>query len=217
MTRPDKAAAPIGDLIGRDFNAEAINQKWCGDLTEIPTDEGKLYLATVEDLASWRLPGFAMGSASRRGVGQSGAVYGRRSTRRGHSGRDLPHRQRRRVHRRHLRQDLSGVGGGPVDGEGRIGTGQRSCGKFQLHPRVGAAVAPALRHQSPGPPRGRRVHRPLQPPTPAQQLRDEAPRRLRTDPRRPSRSSRTEQHDNRDFTASSKLSKATRQNQDTRQ
>ena len=61
LTRPDKAAAPIRDLIGRDFHAEAINQKWCGDLTEIPTDEGKLYLATVEDLASRRLPGFAMG------------------------------------------------------------------------------------------------------------------------------------------------------------
>ncbi len=61
LTRPDKAAAPIGDLVKRDFNAEAINRKWCGDLTEIPTDEGKLYLATVEDLASRRLPGFAIG------------------------------------------------------------------------------------------------------------------------------------------------------------
>jgi len=61
LTRPDKAAAPIRDLVGRDFNAEAINMKWCGDLTEIPTDEGKLYLATVEDLASKRLPGFAIG------------------------------------------------------------------------------------------------------------------------------------------------------------
>jgi len=61
LTRPDKAAAPIPDLLGRDFNAAAINQRWCGDLTEIPTDEGKLYLATVEDLASRRLPGFAMG------------------------------------------------------------------------------------------------------------------------------------------------------------
>ena len=55
LTRPDKAAAPIPDLLGRDFNAAAINQRWCGDLTEIPTDEGKLYLATVEDLASRRL------------------------------------------------------------------------------------------------------------------------------------------------------------------
>ena len=61
LTRPDKAAAQIGDLIGRDFNAEAINHKWCGDLTEIPTDEAKLYLATVEDLASRRLAGFAIG------------------------------------------------------------------------------------------------------------------------------------------------------------
>ena len=44
----------------RDFTATEINQRWCGDLTEIPSDEGKLYLATVEDLASRRLPGFAM-------------------------------------------------------------------------------------------------------------------------------------------------------------
>jgi len=60
LTRPDKAAAPLPDLVRRDFTAEAIDQRWCGDLTEIPTDEGKLYLATVEDLASRRLPGFAM-------------------------------------------------------------------------------------------------------------------------------------------------------------
>jgi transposase InsO family protein len=61
LTRPDKAAAPIPDLVGRDFTAEAINQRWCGDLTEIPTDEGKLYLATVLDLASRRMAGFALG------------------------------------------------------------------------------------------------------------------------------------------------------------
>jgi putative transposase len=60
LTRPDKAAAPIPDLVKRDFSAERIDQRWCGDLTEIPTDEGKLYLATVLDLGSRRLPGFAM-------------------------------------------------------------------------------------------------------------------------------------------------------------
>jgi transposase InsO family protein len=37
-----------------------INTKWCSDLTEIPTDEGKLYLATVEDLASRRIIGFGL-------------------------------------------------------------------------------------------------------------------------------------------------------------
>ena len=61
LTRSDKAAAPIGDLVKRDFNAEGIDQKWCGDLTEIPTDEAKLYLAIVVDLASRRVPGFAIG------------------------------------------------------------------------------------------------------------------------------------------------------------
>jgi len=62
LTRPDKAADPVPDLVKRDFNAEAVDQKWCGDLTEIPTGEGKLYLAIVEDLASRRVPGFAIGA-----------------------------------------------------------------------------------------------------------------------------------------------------------
>jgi putative transposase len=61
LTRPDKAAAPVPDLVKRDFTATDINEKWCGDLTEVPTGEGKLYLATVEDLASRRLAGFAIG------------------------------------------------------------------------------------------------------------------------------------------------------------
>lgn len=60
LTRPDKAAAPIPDLVGRDFSTGPVNQRWCGDLTEIPTTEGKLYLAIVLDLGSRRLPGFAM-------------------------------------------------------------------------------------------------------------------------------------------------------------
>ena len=51
---PDNAAPPAPDVIKRDFTAPAINVKWCGDLTEVPTDEGKLYLAHVED---WRRGG----------------------------------------------------------------------------------------------------------------------------------------------------------------
>lgn len=61
LTRADTAAPPAPDLLRRDFSASAINQRWCGDLTEIPTAEGKLYLAAVEDLASRRVPGFAIG------------------------------------------------------------------------------------------------------------------------------------------------------------
>jgi transposase InsO family protein len=61
LTRPDKAAAPIPDLVGRDYATGPIDQRWCGDLTEIPTEEAKLYLAIVLDLGSRRLPGFALG------------------------------------------------------------------------------------------------------------------------------------------------------------
>jgi len=61
LTRPDKRAVPFGDLLRRDFTAGAPNVKWCGDMTEIPTGEGKLYLADVEDLFSRRIVGFAIG------------------------------------------------------------------------------------------------------------------------------------------------------------
>jgi putative transposase len=60
LTRPDKAAQPLPDLVKRDFSAEAPDERWCGDLTEIPTEEGKLYLASVLDLAARRIPGFAI-------------------------------------------------------------------------------------------------------------------------------------------------------------
>ena len=33
--------------------------KWCGDITEVPTDDGKLYLATAIDRFSRRLLGYA--------------------------------------------------------------------------------------------------------------------------------------------------------------
>lgn len=61
LTRPDKRARVIIDLIKREFDATEIDTKWCGDLTEIPTGEGKLYLATVIDMCSRRIPGFALG------------------------------------------------------------------------------------------------------------------------------------------------------------
>ena len=55
LTKQDKTAAKFGDLLRRDFTASAPNVRWCGDITEIPTGEGKLYLATVLDLYSRRL------------------------------------------------------------------------------------------------------------------------------------------------------------------
>jgi transposase InsO family protein len=55
LTKQDKTAPKFPDLVNRDFTAAAPNRKWCGDVTEIPTVDGKLYLATVIDLYSRRL------------------------------------------------------------------------------------------------------------------------------------------------------------------
>ncbi|MGH3163795.1 MAG: IS3 family transposase [Streptosporangiaceae bacterium] len=61
-TIPDPAAAARADQVRRDFTADAakINQRWCGDITYIATWEGWLYLATVIDIASRRVVGFAL-------------------------------------------------------------------------------------------------------------------------------------------------------------
>jgi len=48
------------DLIGRDFTAAAPNQRWCGDITYVKTWEGWGYLATVIDLYSRKLVGWAI-------------------------------------------------------------------------------------------------------------------------------------------------------------
>jgi len=60
LTRPDKTAYKFPNLLNRQFNPAAANVAWVGDITEIKTWEGKLYLATVIDLYSRRLIGFAI-------------------------------------------------------------------------------------------------------------------------------------------------------------
>ncbi|AEA28859.1 Integrase catalytic region (plasmid) [Pseudonocardia dioxanivorans CB1190] len=61
LTRQDKSAPKFPDLLRRDFTASAPNSRWVGDMTEVPTAAGKLYLATVIDLYSRRLLGAATG------------------------------------------------------------------------------------------------------------------------------------------------------------
>ncbi|MFD6832295.1 IS3 family transposase [Streptomyces sp. SID7982] len=60
-TVPDPKAALRPDLIVRDFQPDrnGLDARWCGDITYIPTDEGWLYLATVIDIASRRVVGWA--------------------------------------------------------------------------------------------------------------------------------------------------------------
>jgi putative transposase len=48
------------DLIKRDFSAERPNEKWCGDITYVKTWDGWAYVATVIDLHSRALIGYAV-------------------------------------------------------------------------------------------------------------------------------------------------------------
>ncbi|MFB9452010.1 IS3 family transposase, partial [Dactylosporangium vinaceum] len=61
-TVPDPAASARPDLIQRGFAPDpaAVDTRWCGDITYINTWEGWLYLATVIDLASRRVVGWAV-------------------------------------------------------------------------------------------------------------------------------------------------------------
>jgi transposase InsO family protein len=55
----DKAATAADDHVKRDFNPPAPDVTWCGDITYLHTGEGWLYLATVIDLFSRRVIGWA--------------------------------------------------------------------------------------------------------------------------------------------------------------
>ena len=47
------------NLLQRNFTADKPNQKWVGDITYIPTDEGWLYAAIVKDLCLNKIIGYS--------------------------------------------------------------------------------------------------------------------------------------------------------------
>ncbi len=52
---------PVADnLLGRQFDPTGPNERWVSDITYVPTREGWLYLAVVEDLYSRRVVGWSM-------------------------------------------------------------------------------------------------------------------------------------------------------------
>ncbi|MBX9580552.1 MAG: IS3 family transposase, partial [Gemmataceae bacterium] len=55
---------PVAEnLLARDFEPAGPNESWCADITYIPTHEGWLYLAVVEDLFGRMVVGWAMDQA----------------------------------------------------------------------------------------------------------------------------------------------------------
>jgi putative transposase len=52
---------PVAEnILDRDFAPGGPNESWCADITYIPTGEGWVYLAVVEDLFSRRIVGWSM-------------------------------------------------------------------------------------------------------------------------------------------------------------
>ncbi|MGI5133909.1 MULTISPECIES: IS3 family transposase [unclassified Streptomyces] len=60
LTKQDTKAAPAPDLVGRDVTAAEPGTKLVGDITYLATIEGWWYLATVIDLATREVIGYAM-------------------------------------------------------------------------------------------------------------------------------------------------------------
>jgi len=61
LTRRDPAAAPAPDLCRRQFSPPQPDHMWHADYTELPTDQGPLYLAAVIDGCSRLAVGHQMG------------------------------------------------------------------------------------------------------------------------------------------------------------
>ncbi len=161
-TIADPNAGIRPDLVGRDFgvDATAVDTRWCGDITYINTWHGWLYLATVIDLASRRIVGWAvadhlktdlvdaaLSDALTRRRPPSGLVF--------HSDRGCPiHQRPARPPRRHPR-------GSPVGRPSRAMLGQRRRRVVLLHHQDRAAAPAALAHPHRRPTGTIRIHRRL--------------------------------------------------------
>ena len=62
----DLDAEPAGDLVNRQFTATGPNNLWVTDITEHPTDEGKLYCAAVMDVFARRIVGWSIAAHMRK-------------------------------------------------------------------------------------------------------------------------------------------------------
>jgi putative transposase len=61
QTTDSNHSMPVAEnVLGREFDPDQPNTRWCADITYIPTREGWLYLAVVEDLFSRRIVGWSM-------------------------------------------------------------------------------------------------------------------------------------------------------------
>lgn len=179
-TDADQGAREHPDLLGCDFTVPSVGEKYVGDITYLPLADGRnLYLATVIDLCSRRLVGWALADHMRTEL-VADALRA--------AARDRGRLQGVLFHSDHgsvggfnwSSQHLPGLRGAvcrarhrPVDGGDRVKRGQRCRGELQLHAQTrdprrrsrvrgrggvaahGVPVGPPLQHPSSLTPRKR--------------------------------------------------------------
>ena len=150
LTRPGKGRWRAPDLVSRDFSAGQVNQKWFGDGTEIRTAEGKLYLASVLDVASRRILGFALSGhhdaqLAYGALAMAAAVRGGQIT-----GVILHTDQGSEYTAGFFRTACTRLGIRQSHGPSRLSAGQRHDRVVPLHAGIRAAVPGGLPHQGPG-------------------------------------------------------------------
>jgi putative transposase len=64
MSEHDQPIAP--NVLNRQFDASAPNQRWVGDTTELLTSSGKFFLAAIVDLYARLVVGWAVSAVNDR-------------------------------------------------------------------------------------------------------------------------------------------------------
>ena len=139
------------DLIRRDFTAQRPNEKWCGDFKQINTQEGPVYLGTVEDLYSRRMLGFALSDRYPTAELAKAAVNMAIATRGGTVEGVIFHTDRGSQYNAEAFTKACAAGDRPVHGKSRLRLGQRRRRVVFLHPPTGTDQQPTVRHQKPKP------------------------------------------------------------------
>jgi transposase InsO family protein len=66
LTKADSEAQKSENLINQDFSADAPNEKWLSDITEVPCADGKLYVVPVFDCFDGAIVGLTMDDNMRK-------------------------------------------------------------------------------------------------------------------------------------------------------